>query len=358
MGTGCDHDAVLTARRIEISDVDDPFEFLYEQGLTDGLPVIPPTPGRVTHMLTGTCRAPDEVVVQVPPNLAPATVEKIAINAVMAGCKAEYLPVVIAAAEAACNETFNMHGVLATTYFLTPVIIVNGPIRSHIGVNCGMNCLGQGTRANAAIGRALQLLVRNIGGGRPGEVDRATLGNPGKYSFCFGENEECSYWEPLHVERGFEAESSVVTLFAGSGPIGISDQLSRDAQSLATTYGATIAAVTHAKAYEHGPVIVIVAPEHADTFHRDEWSKDDLRAAIQEVSARPIDELIRTEQCAEGLPPELLSKLGSGTPVAKFASQDDIVLVVAGGKAGKWGAVIQGWERRYGSAMTSRVIAD
>src|SRR5207244_8815520 len=119
---------------------------------------------------------PQDVVATVPPNMAPATAEKIAINAVMAGCKPEYLPVVLAAIEAVCTDEFNMHGVLATTHFPTPVLIVNGPIRSRIGMNARLNVLGQGNRANATIGRAVQLVIRNVGGGRPGEVDRATLG--------------------------------------------------------------------------------------------------------------------------------------------------------------------------------------
>ena len=149
-----------------------------DQGLTDGLPVVPPTPERVVRMLAGTKRDAQEVIGLVPPNLAPVTIEKVAINSVMAGCKPEYLPVVLAAIEAVTTEQFNMHGVLATTHFPTPVIMVNGPIRDRIGMNYRMNVLGQGNRANATIGRAVQLVVRNVGGGRPGEVDRAALGQP------------------------------------------------------------------------------------------------------------------------------------------------------------------------------------
>ena len=161
----------LAARRVRMPADLDPFEFLDQQGLTDGLPVVPPTEERVARMLAGTSRQPGDVVADVPPNLAPATVEKVAINAVMAGCRPEYLPVVIAAVEAACTDAFNLHGVLATTYFVGPLVIVNGPIRHEIGLNCGRNVFGQGTRANATIGRALQLVVRNVGGGRPGEVE-------------------------------------------------------------------------------------------------------------------------------------------------------------------------------------------
>jgi len=204
----------------------------------------------------------------VPPNYAPATLEKIAINAVMAGCKPAYLPVVIAAVEAVCTPEFNMHGVLATTFFPTPVLIVNGPIRARIGMNSGINCLGQGNRANATIGRALQLVVRNLGGGRPAEVDRATLGQPGKFTMCFAENEERSDWEPLHVERGFARDDSTVTAFAGGAPTGFIDQLARDARSLATSYGLVLAAANHPKHYMHGEIVVVVPPEHVGIEER------------------------------------------------------------------------------------------
>ncbi len=347
----------LRARRIELGESDDPFEFLFDQGLTDGLPVVPPTPERVMRMLAGTRRFAQDVVAQMPPNYAPATVEKIAINAVMAGCKPAYLPVVIAAVQAVCTLDFNMHGVLATTFFPTPVLIVNGPIRARIGMNSGINCLGQGNRANATIGRALQLVVRNLGGGRPGEVDRATLGQPGKFTMCFAENEERSDWEPLHVERGFARDESTVTAFAGGAPMGFIDQLSRDARSLATSYGLVLAAANHPKHYLHGEIVVVVPPEHVDTFKRDRFTKDQLRARIQEVSSRPLRELVRDGLCAEGLPVELLERMGAEARVSKFRTPSDITLVVAGGEAGKFGAYFQGWvSGPLGSVMTTRKI--
>ena len=179
-------------------------------------------------MLDGTARDPQEVIGLIPPALQPATVEKIAINAVMAGCKPEYLPVVLATVEAVLEEGFAMHGVLATTMFVGPVVIVNGPIRRQIGMNAKGNALGQGNRANSSIGRALQLVVRNIGEGRPQEVDRATLGNPGKLGYCFAEDEEGSCWEPLSVERGVKPGVSAVTVFAGFGLQGVIDQKSRE----------------------------------------------------------------------------------------------------------------------------------
>jgi hypothetical protein len=349
----------LRARRIEIGGGDDVFEFMFEQGLTDGLPVVPPTPERVLQMLAGTRRGAQETVAIVPPNLAPASVEKVAINAVMAGCRPEHLPVVIAALEAICTDEFNLHGVLATTYFPTPVLIVNGPIRARLGMNAGMNCLGQGNRANAAIGRAVQLVVRNVGGGRPGEVDRATLGQPGKFTFCFPENEERSPWQPLHVERGFAPGDSTVTVYAGSGPVGFIDQLSRDGRSLATSYGLALAAMGHPKFGLQGEVVVIVPPEHVDTFHRDGFTKARIRERIQQVTARPARELARDAECAEGLPPEIVARIGSETRVSKFRDPKDILIVVAGGEAGKVGAYLQNWvSGPIGSQVVTRRIGE
>jgi len=349
----------IRARRIEIGESDDPFEFMFDQGLTDGLPVIPPTPERVVRMLTGTKRDAQDEIAIVPPNLAPVTVEKIAINAVMAGCKPEYLPVVIAAVEAVCTDEFNMHGVLATTHFPTPVIIVNGPIRDRIGMNYRGNALGQGNRANATIGRALQLIIRNVGGGRPQGVDRAALGQPGKYTFCFAEFEERSNWEPLHVERGFKPEDSTVTIFAGGAPNAIVDQLSRNASSLATSYGLAIAAASHPKHYGTGEMVVIVPPEHVDTFAKDGWSKDQIREQMQHASMRPLSELVQDEDCAEGIPVERAEKMGLDTKLPKFRSNDQITLIVAGGEAGKFAAYLGGWASGpMGSSMTTRLIGD
>ena len=200
--------SVLRSRRIEVADAEDEIEMMFTRGWTDGLPVVPPTEQRVLKMLTGTTRAPDEIVATVPPDLVDITVEKVAISAVMAGCLPEYLPWVLTAVEAVCNDEFNMHGLLATTMPVGPVLVCSGPGTRAIGMNSGINALGQGNRANATIGRALQLIVRNVGGGRPGEVDRAAHGNPGKLSFCFAENDVDSPIGTLAAQRGIEPAST------------------------------------------------------------------------------------------------------------------------------------------------------
>src|SRR5262249_52053136 len=173
-------------------------------GGTEGLRVVPRPDERVLAMLKGTTRKAGEIVGKIPPFLAECTVEKVAINAVMAGCKPEYMPVLLAAIEAALEPVFTLHGVLATPHFSSPIIILNRPVAKRIGMNSGINALGQGNRANATIGRALNLIVLNVGGGRPGEADRATLGAPSKYTLCFAEDESDPAWEPLSVARGMK----------------------------------------------------------------------------------------------------------------------------------------------------------
>jgi hypothetical protein len=328
----------LASRRIELGELEDESEACFARGWTDGLPVVPPTPERTLRMLQGTTRKPSEVVAIVPPDLAACTVEKVAINAVMAGCQPAYLPVVLAAVEAACTDEFNIHGVLATTHFVGPVVVVNGPIAREIGMNSGINALGQGNRANASIGRALQLVIRNVGGGRPGEVDRSTLGNPGKYTFCFAEDEHGSPWEPLAVERGMPAGTSAVTVFAGEGVRGIVDQLSRTPESLARSFAACLRTVAHPKLVQRWDAMLVVSPEHARTFRSAGWAKADLRQRLAELLTVPGEDLLRDRDgCAEGLP----AAQAHGT-FEKF-SREGLWLVHAGGQAGMFSAIIGGW---------------
>jgi len=337
--------ARLASRRVELGPSEDDAEAMFERGWTDGLPVVPPTPERVARLLAGTTRDPDEIVAVVPPDLVPCTVEKVAVNAVMAGCRPDYLPVVLAAVEAACTDEFNIHGLLATTWFSGPLVIVNGPLARAIGMNDGINALGQGNRANATIGRALQLVVRNVGGGRPGGVDRATLGQPGKYTFCFAEREHDSPWEPLHVTRGLPASSSAVTLFAAEGPRGIIDQLSRDAESLANTFAACLRATTHPKLALAFDAVLVVSPEHGRVFREAGWSKAQL---LEELDARlqlPGAELVRgAGGIAEGLPDAV-----QDLTLPKFRD-GGLLIVHAGGGAGLFSAIIGGWASGAGGS--------
>lgn len=328
----------LSARRLDIATEEDEMEACFDRGWSDGLPVVPPTELRVLRMLTGTRREPSEIVGQVPPDLGTCTIEKIAINAVMAGCKPEYLPVVIAAVEAALQDEFCMHGLLATTYFSGPLVIVNGPIARGIGMNAKGNALGQGNRANATIGRALQLVIRNVGGGRPGGVDRATLGNPGKYTFCFAEDETNSCWESLAVERGFDEDQSTVTLFAADGVQGIVDQKSREPDSLARSFAAGLRVASHPKMVMAADAFLVVSPEHERIFREAGWSKQQLKDRLNELLLIPGSELVQGALgIAEGIPEKLKDKT-----LPKFR-EGGLNIVRAGGGAGLFSAIIAGW---------------
>lgn len=347
-------DELLRSRRIELDEWEDEVEAIDERGWSDGLPVVPPTAGRVLRMLEGSSRDPQEIVAVVPPDLVPCTVEKAAINAVLAGCRPEYLPVVLAALEAACTSEFNMHGVLATTWHAGPVIVVNGPVRRRIGMNAGVNVLGQGNRANATIGRALQLIVRNVGGGRPDGVDRATLGQPGKYTFCFAEDEEGSPWEPLARERGVPEGTSAVTLFAGAGVQPVFDQRARTPESLAATFAACLRPVGHPKWALAWDALLVISPEHARVFREAGWGKARLLDELHQRLRLPAAELTPGAQgMAEGMPGDLGSD-----PLPKFRP-GGLLIVHAGGTAGLFSAIIPGWvSGAAGSAPVTREITE
>ena len=293
---------------------------------------------RVLRMLQGTTRNPKEIVGEIPPNLTPCTVEKIAINAVMAGCKPEYLPVVLAAIEAALDPKFAMHGVLCTTHFVGPIVIVNGPVTGRIGMNSGINALGQGNRANSTIGRALQLVIRNVGGGRPGEIDRATLGNPGKLGLCFAEDESNPIWKSFSEERGIESGKSAVTLYAGEGLMGNFDQLSRTPESLTRSLSMSIQAIGHPKKAPGHDVLIIIGPEHLRVYDRANWTKERLIKEFEEVLTIPADNLLRgVGGVAEGLPENMAGKM------VRKIRPGGLNIVRAGGEAGLMSALIGGW---------------
>ena len=277
----------------------------YERGWTDGLPVVPPTTRRVLAMLDGTTRASRGTS---SPSCrrtwSNARSRRSRSTRCMAGCKPEYLPVVLAAVEAACTDEFNMHGLLATTMPAGPVIIVNGPIRRAIGMNSGINVFGQGNRANSTIGRALQLVIRNVGGGRPGEVDRATFGNPGKVGFCFAEDEEGSPWTPLSADLGMAPGTNTVTLFPGEGPRCIVDQLSRDPECAGAHLRREPA---NAAPSEARPGLRLHPRRSARStrasLREAGWDKERLAARLHELLQIPGAELVRgAGGIAEGIP--------------------------------------------------------
>jgi len=342
----------LTARHVEFSSAEDEFEAMFARGWTDGLPVVPPTRERVLRMLSGTTRAPSDVVALCPPDLVELTVEKIAINAVMAGCLPEYLPWVIAALEAVCNDTFNMHGVLATTMPVGPVIICNGPGTRAIGMNSGINVLGQGNRANSTIGRAVQLTVRNVGGGRPGEVDRATHGNPGKVSFCFAEDELNSPFTPLAQWRGMAPGTDAVTVFAGEGPRGMVDQLARTPEELCLSLAASLIPMQHPKLVIGFDAILIISPDHGRIFREAGWDRDRVLTELTALTTRHGSGLVRgAGGIAEGVPPHLADAM-----LPKFRA-GGLLITYAGGGAGLFSSMVAGWANgSVGSEPVTRAV--
>ena len=328
----------LRSRQIEVEEEADAIELCYERGWTDGLPVAPPTVERVLAMLAGTRHAPDEVVGIMPPDRVECTVEKVAVNAVMAGCKPEYMPVVLAAIEAALVPEFGLHGVLCTTNAVAPVIMVNGPIAKRIGMNSKGNVFGQGNRANAAIGRALQLVVRNVGGGRPGEMDRACFGTPGKYTFCFAEDEDDGVWEPYSVEKGFGKGVSTVTAFTGDGVAPVIDQSSRTPEELARSYAACLRTLYHPGQVADVAAFLAVSPEHARVFYAAGWTKQRVKDELAKLLRVPVRDL----KPGFGLDKELerLRREDPDGTVPKFRTGSLNIIRVGG--TGLFSAIISG----------------
>ncbi len=328
----------IVSRAVTLDEWADEAEACFDRGWSDGLPVIPPTDERILRMLQGTTRRPDEIVGDIPPNLASCTVEKIAINAVMAGCKPEYLPVVLAAVEAALDPVFTMHGLLCTTCFSGPVIVVNGPVTRAIGMNSGINALGQGNRANLTIGRALQMVVRNVGGGKPGEIDRATFGWPGKIGFCFPEDESDRDWQPLAQSRGIPVGRSAVTLFQAYGVQGCIDQRSRTPEELARSLAMSLCAVGHPRIVESMIAVLLLSPEHYAIFRDAGWDRARIEDGLYEALLRPGADIAR----GVGGVPEGVDPARAGDLVPKF-QRGGLSIVRAGGPAGLWSAILSGW---------------
>ena len=344
--------STLHSRHVELASAEDEFESMFTRGWTDGLPVIPPTPERVLRMLTGTTRSPQDVVAIAPPNLVELTVEKIAINAVMAGALPEYLPWIITALEAVCNDEFNMHGVLATTMPVGPVIICNGPGTKAIGMNSGVNVFGQGNRANLTIGRAVQLTIRNVGGGKPGEVDRATHGNPGKLSFCFAEDEAGSPFGTLAQERGIAPQQNAVTVFAGEGPRCVVDQAARTPEQLTNSFAACLRATHHPKSVLSFDAILVVSPDHSRVYAEAGWDREKILSELYARLNIPGTELVKGAlDMAEGLPAKFADRI-----VPKFKA-GGILLAHAGGGAGLFSSIIGGWANgAMGSTPVTRPV--
>ena len=277
-----------------ISNVAEISDYYYDHGYTDGLPIIPPTVERVEQMVAGADRGASDELGPMPPSNAMTTVADVAACAVMAGCQPEYFPVVLAMVEAVLMPDFNLLGVQATTHSVAPMVVVNGPVARELSINSEEGCFGPGWKANSTIGRTLRLVLMNIGGAYPGITDKATFGTPAKYAFLFAENERDSPWDPWHVDQGFAADASTVTVVGGEAPHNINDHGARNAEELMLTVARTIANPGNNNSYQGGNPAVIFGPEHAATLANDGWSKTDVQRYLFESARIPMEAFHQT----------------------------------------------------------------
>jgi len=332
------------ASRVEVPDDVDPYEYCMSAGFSPFLPVVPPTAERVDAFLDEVPLPPDAVLGLVPPCYGQATVEKVAANAVMAGCRPEHMEVLFPMVRAMCDERFNLHGVQATTHSATPLTILSGPAAERLGFASGAGVFGNTARANSTVGRALQLIMTNLGGARPGEIDMATLASPGRFSYCIAENHADSPWQPLHVDRGYAPEESAVTLFAGAGLSVVSEHTARTGAGVLRTLAATLATVWSWRSCGRVEAVVVICPEHAATLAADGFGKERARDFLYDNTGVPLRAYEHEGTEGTQLRASYEEILIDGEPhYRKFADPSQILLVVAGGTAGKFSGVIGGW---------------
>ena len=330
---------------IDLADGEDPIEYCY-RAFGDALPVVPPTIERVEQALRAAGdRDRREVIARIPPCYGEATLEKIAANAVMAGCRPEMMRVLIPLTRAVADERFNAHGMQATTHFAAPLVVVNGPVRHELGFHFRQNVFSNVARSNSTLGRALQLILVNIGGARPSAIDMSALGNPGKFSFCIAENEEENPWEPWHVERGLARDQSAVSLVTCEAPHGVSEHRSRTARGVLKAIAYALSTVWSYRSCLGAEALVVLCPEHVRTIHRDGFRKRDVREFLFANAGVPV-RCYADPEPFEGADQRTMYKeiTIDGEPCyQKFRSPESIQIVVAGGTAGKFSAVLGSW---------------
>ncbi len=324
--------ATTAPARIEVSgDLEAVQRLFEERRWGDGLPVIPPTPQRVERMLAHNSLSPEVSVAAVAPGFGTATMALIAVNAVAAGCAPELLPLVVAAVKAAADPAFNLQAIQATTNSVAVWVIVSGPAAARLGFNAGINCLGQGSRANVTLGRAVHLVLQNIGGALPGEMDRATQGQPGKVTFCCAENEAHSPWAPLHVERGFRPEANTVTVVGAEGTMNMNTH-TKDADQMLRAFGETMMHPPSNEYTHGGEPWLIIGPEHADILHKAGLSKADVRRELWLRSRLPAGRMTDRDlaRVLDSRKAEL-GAIGPDTLLPIAHTPEDIGILVAGG---------------------------
>jgi hypothetical protein len=328
-------------------------EQYYARGWTDGLPVVPPTEGSVGDMLAAGGYRGGEVIGEIPDRNAQVTADKVAINAVLAGCRPEYMPVVAAAVKGLCHPDYHYHSPATSTGSAFGVLIVNGPIGPKLGLNATDNVFGPGNRANATIGRAVRLLMMNALDTKPRELDRSTMGHPGKYTCCIAENEAESPWEPLHVERGFTREQSAVTVFAAEAHIQVYNQLSRDPEQLCMTMADAMSNLGTIGIMGQSQQAIVWAGEHVETFRRAGWTRAQVKQALFNHARRTHEEIKRKGRMPGAIQPgdDKLWRHAVRGP-------EDLIVVHAGGKAGSFSACLPGWGNLAASRSVTIPVAN
>ncbi len=336
----------LVSQKLEFARPEDAADAFFQKGWTDGLPVTPPTEAKVLRFLGTAGLAPDEILGSVPERNRVFTAEKVAINAVMAGCLPEYFPVVVAAVRGISRPEFGLHGVSASTAGAGILMVINGPVARELGLNSGQNLMGPGNRANATIGRALRLVLFNLAGR---EFDRSTLGHPGKYTYCISEQE--SRWEPLHVMRGLPEETSAVTLFASEGPNQVQNHSALKPENILNTIADRMRALGSFNMGGDVESAVIICPEHYESLNNAGWGKRAVQEYLYENACRPLTDLKRG-----GLNESPLESGDDETMVHAVSSPDQILLIMAGGIAGRFSACMFGWFNRHMSRAVTEPI--
>lgn len=351
----------LKSERVYADSVEEAIAICYQSGWTDGLPVVPPTESLVTKALEYLKRDPAESIGIIPPKNGVATIEKIVINSIMGGCIPTYIPVVIAAMEAMLERPFNLNGVQTTTHCVSPLAIVSGPIVKELGFNSGDGVFGGGSRANAAVGRAIRLIMWNVGGAFPGELDRATMGHPGKYTYCIAENGDGNPWEPIHVEKGLKAEDSAVTMFGCESPHHVATGPGKPIQTLYAIADA-MSTICNNNFHFGGEILVVLGPRAAATVARAGWTRNAIREYLYENARVSVGRALRGAQFEEKSTeapgwPKWIDPNNMDAMIPVIRKPENINMVVAGG----WGAgaafcaICPGWGYLGGLAQTKRI---
>ena len=344
----------FTAEAIDVADYHAAVELFFERGWTDGLAIVPPTEELVERMVRASGRRPEEEIGEIPPAQGIATIEKLAINSVMAGCRPEYFPIVLTAVEALLEPEHNLNGVQTTTHSCVPLVIVHGPIAQQLGFNAGDGVFGSGFRANGTVGRAIRLILWNLGGNIPGEVDKSTQAHPGKWSYCVAEHEAASPWEPFPIERDIPAGRNAVTVFSCEAPHSV--LCYGTVKQMLTSLVSALSSLGSNNVHAMGETLVVLNPWQARQFEAEGWSKVEIRIYLWEHVRARLGQIKAVDALgiAGQFWPKWVDQDNDDYPVPIAARPRDIHIIVAGGDT-YFAAVCPGWGGLGGFAVTKEI---